>query len=346
MRVGVVVSQMNTMAKRQAEGRPPALLWALLLMAAVLVVIPARAQQIALSTSADSVAVGERISLTITAEHDGTSTPVFPDPARGDSTLGDLLLLKRLSTGSAIAPSGSRRDSAVYEVTTFALDTAQVAPFPIQFTMDGGTTLTASTPPLVIPVRSIVPADAQDIKDLAPLVEFSRPWWFWALVVLAVLALALLAWYLWRRWRDRRTAPAPSAPTHHLSPYEQAIERLRRLEETGALHPDQVKPYYVELSDVVRTYLARQFDVPAHEQTSRELLLEISHMAREDRFPSAAVSHVAHVLDIADLVKFADMHPGADTTRAVLDETRTTIEEIEAALRPAPSPAEPTEQPA
>lgn len=291
--------------------------------------LPAQAQRVQARVSADSVRVGDRFELTLYAVHEGAATPLFPTP--GDSLrFGDLEVLAVRGGGRS-----SSADSIVYEVTTFALDTAFVPPIPVRFGAEGDT-VTAATGPFLIPVASLVPPEAEGVRDLAPLVDFPRAWWPWLLGALVLLAALAWFYYYWKRRRQRPAPVAAAPPPPPVAPFEEALARLRALAETPLDRPEHVKPYYVALSDLIRHYLARRTGVNALEETTRELLQELS---RHPAFPADGLRQLRPLLELADFVKFADARPPEDRSRRVLEETRAALERIEAALRPRETPA-------
>jgi len=133
--------------------------WALLLIGIVsLPVGSATGQTARLLVPTDTVQIGERFHVVLIVERPATATARIPDPALGDTVLGDLELLRveRRSRGLADG-SGLARDSMRYEVTTFALDTAFVPPLEVHLLSDRDT-LVVRTAPYLIPARSVVPA--------------------------------------------------------------------------------------------------------------------------------------------------------------------------------------------
>ncbi len=304
---------------------------------AVLTPAAARAQIVSATVSADSITVGDRFTLTLRAEHRLAVAPSFPDPVLDSTRFGDLVVLDVVAAGGrSLAPAGPirRLDSVVYEVTTFALDTARVPPLPVGFTVDEDTFSVASLP-LLLPVTSLVPPDAQGIRDLAPLVPFPRPLWPYVLLGLALLVLAV-ALFLYLRERRRRPEPEALPPEASPAPstYEAALARLRALEATADLDdPEQAKPFYVELSDVLRTYLEQRLGVPALERTTRELLQELEQRTVRYRLPGPAPGRIRQVLELADLAKFAEFRPPTEAGRDALAETRKTLDGIETKLR-------------
>ncbi len=297
----------------------------------------ASAQQFETILSADSVTVGDRFEMTVVVGHDGTRSPVFPHDLIPDSlqasavfTLGDFEILGVRSVGGRDWPGGGRIDSVIYEATTFALDTARVAGVPVGLAA-AGDTLAAVTPPAFLRIGSLVGEDATELRDLAELATFERSWWPW---IIGLLALAGVLYGLWR-WRGQQEdeeeveiAPEPAIP-----PYQEAINRLSTLGEVDLSDPDRIKPFYIELTDILRTYVGRRTHVPALESTTRELLTRLRTSSTGTVLPDDVLKEIDHVLTHSDLVKFADLKPILEQTREMVDETRHVIEGAESALR-------------
>lgn len=285
----------------------------------------------------DSVTVGDRFGLVVSVGHDGSRSAVFPHDLRPDSLsassvfgLGDFEILDIRSRGSRRFSGGGIIDSVVYETTTFAIDTARVAGVPVR--LDGAAdTLALAAGAVMLPVTSLVPADAEDIRDLKPLAEFPRVWWPWIAGALVLAAVAAALW-VYRR-RQLRDAGLEATEEPPVPPYEQAMQRLHELERLDVELSDNVKPYYVEISDVLRTYLGRRVRVKALESTTRELLNSLEHRSAEEGVPESIVEEAREILGQADLVKFADLHPVWETNRRVMTLTKSTIETTERALR-------------
>lgn len=297
----------------------------------------ASAQQLEVHLSADSVTVGDRFELVVVAGHDGTREPIFPHDLLPDSlqssaffTLGDFEILGVLGRGSREWPDGGRIDSVIYEATTFALDTARVAGIPVGLAL-AGDTLQAATPSAFLRIGSLVPDDATEIKGLAELATFKRSWWPW---IVGLLALAAVLYGLWR-WRNRGDEEAAETVGAEpaIPPYQQALERLTNLQNEDLSDPDRIKPFYVELTDILRTYVGRRTHVPALESTTRELLQRLRSSASGTMLPDDVMKEIDKVLTHSDLVKFADLRPILEQTRAMVDETRNVIEGTESAYR-------------
>ena len=132
-------------------------------------------------------------------------------------------------------------------------------------------------------------------------------------------------------------APAPVLP-----PYEEAVKRLRGLEKESNLNDlQQIKPYYVELTDILRTYLGRRLNINAMESTSKELMQDMQRLAKSSSMGVETLKLLRPILHVSDLVKFADMHPRPDTGEKAMEETHKVLESVEKSLKPPPPVASP-----
>lgn len=285
-------------------------------------------QEARLHVPADSVFVGERFELRVAIEHSVGSTVIFPKAPDGDPEASSLLSFGDAEVFSArrLPPrldGAIRIDSIVYEAATFALDNAVIGPILVDL-MAGGDTSIVRSNTATLPVRSVLPANEADLQPPRPPASFPSPLWVWVFLAAGVLVVGTLLFWLWRRARGQRTAAKP-----RLAPNPEATQRLHALAVPEA--EPAIKPFYVELSDLLRTYLSRTLGVPALELTTRELT---AALASDARVPEAALKDIRGTLRVADLVKFADIHPNADAHTTAIEKTRKAVELIEAAVNP------------
>ncbi|MEM1097121.1 MAG: hypothetical protein AAGJ10_21200 [Bacteroidota bacterium] len=298
-----------------------------------------QAQRVEAYVDTDSITVGDRFRLSLVATHDIGTEAVFLSPTMSDTLFGDLVVTKRLETYQRTTMSQRRVDSTVYEVTTFALDTARVASIPVLFTVDGGDTTFAASRPMFLTITSLVPEDATEIRDLAPLSEFPRPIWPWIVAIVVLLVVCALLYYFWRKQQNKPAAPEqvmPEAPP--IPAFEEAMQRLKALEQVDLYNEGAVKPFYVELADLFRRYVDRKLGTHAMESTTRELLWMLGKGKAMQAFTDADRDDIRRVLDLSDMVKFADHRPAPDQGRDALLRTRALVEAVETRLRPVVTP--------
>jgi len=322
-------------ADPQTGGRAGAV--AVLLLAAWLGLGSAAAQSLSridTRVSADSVRIGERFRISLVAEHEGTVDVAFPEADAGPVVFGDLEVIERRDVRRRRRGDGWV-DSVAYTVATFALDSVQVPALPVRV-VAGGDTTTVAAPSRTVPVASVVGADAGGIHGVAPPAPFPRPWGAWGVLGLVAAGLLGGAAYLWwrRRQRTAETASPAVRPAVDQTPYEAATAWIRQLESYDLSDPDAVKPFYVELARALRVYLARAWRVEALERTTREV---VETLERRADVPDEAVPRIRAVLELADLVKFADARPTAEDHEKALREARAGLDTLEA---PPASPPE------
>lgn len=280
--------------------------------------------------STDSVVIGERFTVSLVAEHDRADDVGFPAADAGTLVFGDLTVLGRSSVHERPTGDEQQVDSVAYEATTFSLDSVRVPPVPVQVAAGGDTSI-ARTPARTVTVVSVVGPDAKGIHGIAPLAPFPRPLWTWLLLGLVGAGLLAALTYLW--WRRRESSDPRPVRRHRdtrQTPYEAATSWIRQLESYDLTDPDAIKPFYVELSNAVRVYLARELGVGALERTTRELVETLEH--RPD-VPTEAVARAQAVLELADLVKFADARPLLEDHEKAVREALAALDTIEAAPR-------------
>ncbi len=294
------------------------------------------AQQVRAYLSADSVRVGDRFFLTLVAEHSFSGDPIFPGIEAGEELFGDLEVIGIESGGSLASTNGSgaRIDSLLYEVTTFALDTAFVPSIPVFFVAGEDTSFVAAYP-MELPVISLVPEDASGIRDLAPIAEFPVNPWPWILGILLFGGVLAALYYFWKKYRKEESEPViVRMPEPKISPLEEAIQRLRSLEKEFDLADiSQVKPFYVELTEILRVYLSRRLKINAMKSTSHELMWDLKRLAQRRRVSPEMLQLTRRILNVSDLVKFADMHPAPEVGHQAFRETRKVIDEVEMVLK-------------
>ena len=165
-----------------------------------------------------------------------------------------------------------------------------------------------------------------DIKGV-----YKAPIWWWGIfrwVLLAVLLAGVgvagyyLITYLQRRKLEEagnEVVTEPSRPAE-----EVALEKLDAIKEKKIWQQGQVKEYYTQLTDVVREYISRRFEVSSVEQTSDETLRDIRPLLSERK---DLYDQLRKMLTLADLVKFAKWSTTPDENELSLRNAYTFVKE-------------------
>ena len=159
--------------------------------------------------------------------------------------------------------------SVSLELRAFRVGELTLPPLVFAASIADGRLAVGWTDSLRVAVRSVVPADAEDILDIHGPVALAnpRPWWPYAVgaVVLAVVLAMILA-------RRRRRIEGTERSTAARPAHEMALSALARLEKREEARSGPWKIYYSELVDILRRYLARRFGVEASDRTTTETL--------------------------------------------------------------------------
>ena len=143
-----------------------------------------------------------------------------------------------------------------------------------------------------------------DIKGI-----YRAPIWWWGILRWVLLSIAIagvgvggyyLITYLRRRTSNINETMTPIEPLRPAD--EVALEKLDIIREQKIWQTGQIKEYHTQLTDVVREYIARRFDVSSTEQTSDETLRAMRPLLNNQK---ELYEQLRKMLTLADLVKFA-----------------------------------------
>lgn len=174
--------------------------------------------------------------------------------------------------------------------------------------------------------------DLKPQRDLPFRMGEIRGYLLWSLFGLLLLAAAL--WALLRYLKKRGAtlgglfAPAPALP-----PHVEAIQALEELHNRKLWQNNRHKQYYSGLTDILRSYIARRWEVGAMEMTTDEILGAL----RPLDLPDKARMDLTAILRDGDLVKFAKATPDAETNENAYLKAYYFVEET----KPATEQAEP-----
>ena len=181
----------------------------------------------------------------------------------------------------------------------------------------------AVTDSLILHVRTIEVDTTRAIRDIKPTMHapltLAELWPVFAGIAIVGFLVAAIWYYLWRRKQNKPFFPVIRKP--QLPPWQVALLELDRIESKNLWQSDKVKLFYTEVTDVLRTYLENQFQVPAMEMISSEILEAMD--ANSTLKPSK--EKVWQVLQLADLVKFAKEIPLPAENQLSLANTRAFI---------------------
>lgn len=179
---------------------------------------------------------------------------------------------------------------------------------PIPYVVNGDTAFCNQLTLKVLPVNV---SQMQDIHDIKPVEEvpfnlldwLPDYWWLW------LLALLLIGAGLWAYRKYYKKGINPLKPSKkRLPPYEEAMLNLQNLKAAQLWQRGQEKEYFTGLTDILRVYIDRRFHINAVEMTSSQIIDTL----KKNEETKAVNEQLEMILEIADIVKFANARPLAD----------------------------------
>ena len=146
------------------------------------------------------------------------------------------------------------------------------------------------------------------------------------MLALAIAGVGVGGYYLITYLQSRAGKSEDAAePSEPLRPAEEvALEKLDAIREQKIWQTGQVKEYHTQLTDVVREYIARRFEVSSTEQTSDETLRAMRPLLNDKK---ELFEQLRKMLTLADLVKFAKWTTTPDENELSLRSAYTFVKE-------------------
>ena len=254
--------------------------------------------------------VGEQVQLPVLSEE------LIPGIEIVDKTIIDTAMLN----------DGRVQYNQYVTLTSFEDSLFYIAPLPF---VSGDDTVWSES--LTLNVVQPFEMDSTDmaITDIKGI--YKAPIWWWGILRWVLLALAIagigvggyyLITYLQSRARKSEDEVLPAEP---LRPAEEvALEKLDAIREQKIWQTGQVKEYHTQLTDVVREYIDRRFEVSSVEQTSDETLRAMRGLLSDKK---ELYESLREMLTLADLVKFAKWTATPDENEKSLRSAYTFVKE-------------------
>lgn len=231
---------------------------------------------------------------------------------------------------------GNNRIQINRELIIQSFDSGMWVIRPIPYVVNGDT---AYCNQLTLKVLPVDVSQMKDVHDIKPVEEvpfnlldwLPDYWWAW------LLALLLIGAGIWAYRKYYKKGINPLKPSRkRLPPYEEAMINLQNLKAAQLWQRGQEKEYFTGLTDILRVYIDRRFDINAVEMTSSQI---IETLKRNDE-TKAVNEQLEMILEVADIVKFANARPLADDNEVAYQRAVNFVE----ATRPVAQPVEKEEK--
>lgn len=253
----------------------------------------------------NNVLIGDQIKLSLEVifpKNLNVNFPLVPD------TIGKIEIIARtpIDTIDSNAQRIMRQnfiitsfDSGYFEIPSFYFiyekeDTKELYPI--------------GTDPIMLKFSTIPIDTADTIKDIKPPLEVPYTFEEFLPYIIGLILLALIIYliiYFLKRRKPKQLIQDydPKIPPHII-----ALDELRKLNDEKLWQKGEIKLYYTKLTDIIRTYIERRFNIMALEMTSDEILRELEKL----NLDNGIIESSRKMYQIADLVKFAKFIPLPD----------------------------------
>lgn len=288
------------------------------------------AQKITVNARLDSTVIwiGSQTHLTFEVTQQPkqkVSTPIF-----SDTIVGGLELVEPAKTDTVKSPDGHVQITQHYLVTSFKDSLLYIPPYP--FVCNGDTVWSKSLSLKVVQPFKIDTA-SNKIADIKPVFDPKFDWlnlFQKILLVLAILVLLILLYVLYKKYFKKKPVLNDNEKKMLLPAHVVAIEHLNKIKQEKPWQQGRSKEYHTELTDVIREYIERIFNIKCMEMTSEEILDHLKMLSKEQK---STYLGLQQILRLADLVKFAKWNATPDEHELSLQNAyifvnQTKIEEV------------------
>ena len=133
-----------------------------------------------------------------------------------------------------------------------------------------------------------------------------KPYIIWVILILILIAV-FVYYFVYRK----KPITNQEEPIVQIPPYDEAIEKLQKLDNKLLWQNNQIKKYYSELTEIIRDFIEKELKIPALEITTQELIEALSNLdnSKTLQIDKETTRKLNSLLSEADLVKFAKSTP-------------------------------------
>lgn len=267
------------------------------------------AQKITVNARLDSTVlwIGNQTLLTFEVSQQPkqkVSMPVF-----SDSIIGGLEIVEPVKTDTLKSQDGHILIKQRYLVTAFKDSLLYIPSYP--FVLNGDTVWSKSLSLKVVQPFKIDTA-SNAIADIKPVFQPKFNWINLLLIILLVLVIhgiLIVLFYIYQKYFKKHPVLDSKEMKLLLPPYEVAMSELDKIKQDKPWQQGRSKEYHTQLTDVIREYIERVFNINSMEMTSDEIIDHLKNLRFEKK---SAYSGLQQILQLADLVKFAKWNATPD----------------------------------
>ncbi len=267
------------------------------------------------------ITIGDRITYTLSIDHVDTMRVEKP----GEGVHLGQFEIKDYKIYDPVRQEGRILEKFEYVISVFDTGTFVIPPFPVAYfpTDSLGDYKLIEASAITIYVESVIQDEERQLRDVKPPIDIPYDYFLLFSVISSIILIGALVYLGYRLYLKRKETgyfiktPEPPRPAH-----EVALESLEELLKKDFLSDGLIKEFYSDISEIIRRYIEGRYFIPALEETSREILVELNGQdISEEMLLKAKES-----LELSDLVKFAKYKPSDEENQNVVSWTREFVE--------------------
>ena len=242
--------------------------------------------------------IGDKVNLRVTVIHEEKADvlDINHDDALSDFEIKEVKSFSHQENGEIY-------EGKNFVITNYTLGEYMIKPIVIHYRTRDGKTDTLQTNQLYLTVQSVDKtkdpnSDIRGVKGVVKIRSVFIRWLVLFLVLTGVVAFCVI------KWLQPRRETIDSKTGQILSPHDEAYKALAVLHYSDLLKRGEIKLYFLRLSEIIRQYLERRFQIHALEWTTQELLVVLKDQIGNDKRKL-----IEPFLLTCDLVKFAKYVP-------------------------------------
>ena len=270
---------------------------------------------IIVSAAIDSttIYIGDQTDMHLRATIESTEQVALP--RYGEILIDGIEIVERTGVDTTVLQDGRVQLNQTLTLTAFSDSLFFIPPQPF---VSGEDTLWSDGMSLNV-VQPFEIDTTLAITDIKPLQRAPIWWWGiirWVLLAIGCILLGIGAWYFIKWAMHRKKGGELQLAEVEKRPAEEvALEKLDKIKAEKIWQEGKVKEYQTELTDVIREYIGRRYEVKSTEKTSDETLRELKPLMGEQK---ELFERLRKMLSLADLVKFAKWHTTPDENESAL----------------------------
>ena len=249
------------------------------------------------------IVIGDQINLQLSIQQPKDARIGFP--VFSDSIVNGVEIIKQSPQDTTVIDDNQIKVNKNFVITSFDGGVYKLKPFEFQIYGENVNNI-IRTDTLLLGVKTVqIDTTKGNFDIVMPIqtpVSFMEiaPWLIGGLLFIALIVF--LIWYFRFRQKDQPlfAISKPMEPAHVI-----ALRKLDEIKQQKLWQGGKTKQFHSELTDTIRLYLDKRYNLSTLESTTDEILLAVQSVEVNNDWHT----HLREILERADLAKFAKFQP-------------------------------------